>query len=464
MNRLGILVTAKEIVSERLKKLFRQHQILFGDSASVSKQSCHTILYWGRTERYEAPTSLLKLNDPQRLPANRTVLSRQLQAHGLRVRFFQLQERSQLLQTQCYKALVFHLEVISLYCGFQQIAINRRSRRQRLLLREAVKAVYAAGMDFAEVELAVQANDGFELLNIDFAPQLSEEAEGEMVQALKRYDQAYQAAQRLIHRDIQLGADCELVLSTCDGKAVMASRYLSKQGRVGCDGVMLRGRGMIYPLVELRTLPSHDYKKQVQEIAVSLQLAINRIKRPDLGWFAGGMSLQGLPTGGHLHVSGAWLHAELLRVLDNYMALPYLLLEDDASLRRRPQYGGLGDFRRKNHGGFEYRCLPSWIVSPRLVLSVCALLRYLVEFWRTLRQRPLNDPALQLAFYNGEKTACRDAVEQIWQELQDKASFSPYYRHASYIFTQGLGGHTVDTLQDIRSPWKSFLQVADRKI
>ena len=75
-------------------------------------------------------------------------------------------------------------------------------------------------------------------------------------------------------------------------------------------------------------------------------------------------------------MSRIWLTSRLLRVLDNYLALPFILIEDQNTKLRRPRYGFLGDFRRKTHGGFEYRTLPSWIVSPRITKGVIASSTY----------------------------------------------------------------------------------------
>ncbi|MCZ4142661.1 hypothetical protein BZG17_33240, partial [Escherichia coli] len=106
-------------------------------------------------------------------------------------------------------------------------------------------------------------------------------------------------------------------------------------------------------------------------------------------WQAGSMPQRGLPLGGHVHFSGITLNGELLRTLDNYLALPLAMLQDPRGDARRPRYGALGDFRLKSHGGFEYRTLPSFLVSPLVAKGVVGLAGLIASNYRRLRQRPL---------------------------------------------------------------------------
>lgn len=101
------------------------------------------------------------------------------------------------------------------------------------------------------------------------------------------------------------------------------------------------------------------------------------------------MPQPGFPLGGHLHFSGVSLNGALLRALDNYLALPLALLEDKRATRRRPHYGNLGDFRRQSYGGFEYRTLPSFLISPQLAKGVIGMAFLIASQYPRLQRRPL---------------------------------------------------------------------------
>ena len=128
--------------------------------------------------------------------------------------------------------------------------------------------------------------------------------------------------------------------------------------------------------------------------------------------------MRGYPLGGHLHFSRCWMNGHLLRALDNYLALPLILIEDESTRGRRPRYGYLGDFRKKSHGGFEYRTLPSWLASPVVTRGVFALASLIVNnYWR-LPRKPLQEPDIQAAYYSGDKRRLQDEVAMLWKDLE----------------------------------------------
>src|SRR5690606_772207 len=132
-----------------------------------------------------------------------------------------------------------------------------------------------------------------------------------------------------------------------------------RSGDVGCDRIWLRGdstRSKL-PIAELRPKPSHNPKELVTNLYRLLIKADNMIQHEGVQFLAGSTPLKGYPIGGHIHFSNVDINSFLLRALDNYLALPCVLIEDPKGLKRRPRYGHLGDYRLKPHGGFEYRVL-----------------------------------------------------------------------------------------------------------
>ncbi|MNC37864.1 hypothetical protein D3C75_864470 [compost metagenome] len=166
------------------------------------------------------------------------------------------------------------------------------------------------------------------------------------------------------------------------------------------------------------------------------------------------MPQRGFPLGGHVHFSGVPLTAELLRVLDNYLALPVAAIEDSSSFRRRPLYGNLGDFREQSYGGFEYRTLPSFLVSPLVTKGVIALARLIAENVEVLTLRPLQQDEIYQAFYTGNQKILRNALPRL---INDITSTTTYHRYENYIspFLEAvISGRTWDESSDIRRLWK----------
>jgi hypothetical protein len=166
------------------------------------------------------------------------------------------------------------------------------------------------------------------------------------------------------------------------------------------------------------------------------------------------MPLQGFPLGGHIHFSRVWLNPQLLRALDNYLALPLMLIEADTTRRRRPRYGFLGDFRRQTHGGFEYRTLPSWMVSPQVAVGVLSLASLIADGYPKLTSRPLDDIPLLEAYYTGDKDAALPAVRQLLGELERLTGHAAFAADLEPLKSRILRMEPWNELADIRRYWK----------
>jgi hypothetical protein len=272
-------------------------------------------------------------------------------------------------------------------------------------------------------------------------------------EAIHKFAQEAENSQR-DKMEAMLGADPEFLLRNDKGKVTFASRFLEKEGPVGCDAIVLPGFRKIYPLAELRPEPSRDVGQLIINIRRTMQLASRRIPDVNLQWLAGGMPVKGFPLGGHIHFSGVWLNSELLRVLDNYLALPLILLEDATTGNRKPKYGFLGDFRRKRYGGFEYRVLPSWMVTPAVAKGVCSIAKLIADQYPLLQARPLNDPELQKAYYEGDKSRIRPLIPGLWGDLTRLANYRKYEKYLTPLKSMLLRQESWNEQHDIRRGWK----------
>ncbi|MFC3344847.1 hypothetical protein ACFOHW_21005 [Paenibacillus abyssi] len=331
----------------------------------------------------------------------------------------------------------------------------------RRITRTAVRALYTLGLDIGEVEVCVDDAGRTAVRRVELPPPPDLAGGGVWSAALQRfaadYDAARGAARAAEPGPLRIGADPEFVLLREDGRVASAARYLDPRGEAGCDAVPV-GRRLLYPVAELRPAPADGPAALAAALQQLLRRAAGRIGEPGLRWLAGGMPVPGLALGGHIHLSGVWLSSRLLRTLDSCVAFPLALVEDPAGLARRPRYGWLGDFRRKPHGGFEYRTPPSWLVSPAAARAAFALAMLAAHETWTLGARygdlPSEQEELVQAYYAGDKAALYRGMEPFMNRLAATPSYRTLAQWIEPLFDAIGHGRTWDEQLDIRHKWR----------
>ncbi len=302
--------------------------------------------------------------------------------------------------------------------------------------RYAVRVVYATGLDQAEVIIRCDSRRQATVLRIRAT-----------AHSVRPEQQAEDAS-------FLLGMDPEFVIVNAQGKLVPASRFLDFDGSVGYDTATIKGRPDLHPLAELRPAPSAEPDELVRNLRKTMWQAAARITDPSLRWVAGGMPVRGMPLGGHIHFSGVPLRASLVRALDNYMAMPLLLLEHPSGIDRRRKYGQLGDIRLKAYGGFEYRTLPSLLNSPTLTKGALAMAKLIALHSSRLTKRYLDQERYASAYYQGDKQALLEPVERVWQELVRLPGYGDYAAELSRV-KQWIDNRRVwEETVDFRVYWR----------
>ncbi|MGO4111250.1 putative amidoligase domain-containing protein [Paenibacillus sp. YAF4_2] len=311
----------------------------------------------------------------------------------------------------------------------------------RRVIRTAIAGLYAVGIDIGEADVAL-GTDGRASMRAARKNRKATPALWEKV---------------ILPQDAKLliGADPEFVLIRPDGKIAPASRYLGEGvgGAAGSDA-MLVGRRLVYPVAELRPEPAADVAGLAANVRRLLLRAAELVRDPSLRWAAGAMPVPGLALGGHIHLSGVRLTPRLLRLLDSYAAMPLALVEDPAGRGRRPRYGILGDYRLQPHGGFEYRTLPSWLVSPAAAKAAFALALLCAREADALHDIPALDERYVEAYYAGDRTelaGCLDRVAGAMSATDSYAALAPYIEP---VLDAARRGVTWDERADIRIKWR----------
>jgi len=312
------------------------------------------------------------------------------------------------------------------------------------LERIASRAVYVAGWQAGQVRLELRGKQVVVLA----CKELRECNKLEARHALSEWDHS-------IEQQVLVGMDPEFVLLREDGRIALASRFLRRGGIAGSDGIRVRDR-IVHPVVELRPPPAGEPDELLRNVRGALIRAAHVIHDRHLRWVASGMPVRGLSLGGHIHISGIELTNEVVRVLDHYVALPFLMIEDSHSQRRRPAYGCLGDVRRQPHGGFEYRTLPSWLVAPQYTYAAIVLCKLAAVHSGHFKLRAWTDGTVQEAYYAGDKQALLPIIRQLHEEWLSLPAYAPYSKKLIPFWKKALHGTAWSWSSDLRETWKLF--------
>lgn len=366
---------------------------------------------------------------------------------GLRVRYD--------VEICCLQAIRIKRRDTSGMGGAQESVLDREAASTlfKRIERLATKTLYTVGLDHGAVRLEASGKSGCAVISINPRPWKGMTDLSAMYRAGWKQLQSELDEERHHNAAPILGMDPEfLLVQMPESKIVPASRFLERTGVAGCDSVTIGGR-RIYPVAELRPAPSSEPRELLAHLMRAFAAASRSISDHSLIWQAGGMPQRGLPLGGHVHFSGVTLNGELLRALDNYLALPLAVLQDPRGSGRRPRYGALGDFRLKSYGGFEYRTLPSFLVSPLVAKGVVALAGLIARDYQQLRQRPLAKAAIHTAFYEGNREVMQAYIPALLDDLTNMDGFERYEQYAAPLISQLRQGRTWDESRDIRKLW-----------
>ena len=345
-------------------------------------------------------------------------------------------------------------------------AVGAPLKRAVVARRLAVRATYCLGLDFALVDVGVfPRKDGRPLLavcSVEPAPKLGPKGKENLVTALRELvqliekEKAYRQGLDPYPPMVTLGTDPEFVLrERSTQRLLMANRFFPRYGRAGYDArpiLYQEQRG--YPLVEIRCAPASEPLMLIRELAGSLRVAHRRLPRYGVEWLAGGQPFPKISCGGHMHIHGAPLNFRLIRALDHYLGVPLMLCEHplSASLRRK-QYGLLGEFRVKSHGGFEYRCPASWLVSPRYAYATASLTWLIARNYPKLRADWLWYREAQQAFYQADGRYFRPHLARLHQDLACLTDYDQVGDIIQWFFEQLMEGKRWPEDRNFRRRW-----------
>lgn len=365
-----------------------------------------------------------------------------------------------------YRVHVFDLEPIYM----QRIEIGRRrtiaikpnsSQEARRVGELAVRAFYTAGLDVGAVDIGISSRGRLYLINISACPRMGRAialAYAKHIQAWIKRMEVYWTRSLLSGPKCPqylIGADPEFALRDArTGRMIFASDYFPMQGLVGCDARRVKLGRSGYPLAEIRPTPTQCPLELYEGIIRALRRANRLMPSRYVQWRAGTLPFSQLPVGGHIHFS-MLPTGPLLRALDNYLAVIFLLLENPAAARsRRKKYGWLGDYRLKTHGGFEYRVVPSWLVSPVFARGALCLAKVIGCDWPYLRFDLFIRPEAKMAFRQADQDYFRAQLPTLLAAIRSLPTYETYATEIEALLSFIEQNKRWKTSDDIRRSWR----------
>jgi len=414
------------------------------------------IMQWDQYVTTHPALYLLNRKEAVQQVADTAVCRRLLQLNGIP----SMMEQSSNWTRKYYIAL-FQYEVMGVYLFqkpfWQKKAIPQRgifvpkskyTAEIRRAIRLAISALYAVGLDFGGVVVGVPSSRSLKIMHIEATPRETPLLVERYVRTFSRFCRQLSAQEEPV-----LGTDIEFLLVDRDGQLVPASQFFPYQGWAGYDAYRDPQNRAVHPIAELRPRPSRHPLQLYRNLYAAMKLAYKRVKDANLAWLAGNQPIAHLPIGGHLHFSQVPLHFLLIRVLDEYLALPFRILEDPRGVSRRPRYGMLGDVRNKAHG-FEYRTLSSFIYTPKITLATFTLAKFLVQHHMKLPVGAFLRPEVLQAYYRGNGAELYSLAEEKMTLVESLPEFESIRQQVAPLFQRVREGAPMDEKQDIRPAWR----------
>lgn len=355
-----------------------------------------------------------------------------------------------------YEVLIADLEIVSVkvttFIKGKQQAKYIRERDNQKIADLARRVTYLVGLDIAMVTIVLTAKRRYKVVDINSSPETRDKDFERIVEKIK--DMA-DRERELRWIEVKMGADPEfMILNSKTGKMISASEFFPREGIVGCDNIRIPNRQQ-RPVAEVRPRPDTSPLELVVNIRQALTSASRLAPYRNTRWIAGSQPVNGYSIGGHIHFSNIKLDGGLLRALDNYLGIPVFLIENPTTAaKRRKKYGFIGDYRLKEHGGFEYRTLGSWLVSQKIATAVLCLAKIVANRYAEIPQNYLNTAEAQQAFYKGDQEFFRPMFNSLWANIESLDLYQQYQEELQIIPEMIRNNVIWDEKGDLRRGWK----------
>lgn len=351
------------------------------------------------------------------------------------------------------KTVWLHQRVNQVQDAFTEVPVDSDEQARKVCLL-AVRAVHALGLECGLVSIGIGPQGVAWVLDVAPSPVLRGRMLDIYATGVTDYMERQDRQRTGGDSNLLLGTDLEFMFKTRQGKMMLASKYFPKQGTVGCDARTFAGDRDKRPLAEVRPAPARTPEELCKNIETALTEAGKMARYAQPQWVAGSAPFDRFPIGGHIHFSGLPYTGRIVQLLDVYVGLPMMLIEDPISAaRRRPRYGFLGDIRHKGYGGFEYRTPSSFLVDPDIALGALALAYTVAVHHQQLPYLPLHTAENSKAFYRTDRDQLLVMALEAREHLSRTPTYARYRDVIDPIFDMVVQDEVWDESVDIRTAW-----------
>lgn len=244
-----------------------------------------------------------------------------------------------------------------------------------------------------------------------------------------------------------IGSDPEFLIYDSEGTFIPANSVVprSTSAEVGTDGHSATGE-MRPQYADCPRLHARNVANAIRNL--KLMLPSGYIVRA-------GNGRRQEPTGGHIHIGNIPHSQRITKAMDNYLSPICLMLSDVQAWQDRVlngSYGKLSDVRQQEHGGFEYRAPPSWLVGQGMAESILCV-AYVTAHGAHRQKLPRLDIVNNDAYKRCDKDFYRPHMETIFKGLTKAPLYGRYRHPIAALKSMILLGKTWQEDRDIMERW-----------
>jgi hypothetical protein len=176
----------------------------------------------------------------------------------------------------------------------------------------------------------------------------------------------------------KFGADLELMLRNNKTNKFLNGHLLSNKQFGYDDAIAIHQNRVSHPIIEIRPKPASRIEQLHHHLMIMFQKFKRQTEKFDLEVITDPNPFGRFFLGGHIHFGNTPFTFQEVRLLDQFVAIPYALAEKKPSFERRTSYGMLGAVRENQYNGFEYRVLPTWFHIIPSCLPMLLWIQYLI--------------------------------------------------------------------------------------
>ncbi|MCT8139895.1 hypothetical protein H1D32_20635 [Anaerobacillus sp. CMMVII] len=212
----------------------------------------------------------------------------------------------------------------------------------------------------------------------------------------------YEIQKHSIRRGITFGADLELMLKNEKSKKFMNADILTSNEFGFDQAIAVNNHQVFHPIVEIRPKPAVTMVELHMNLLTLYQQFESQAAKYQLSAITDPNPIGRFFLGGHLHFGNIPFTFQHVRLLDQFVTIPFALVERNPSVLRRQSYGRLGSVRENDFQGFEYRVLPTWYQHIPSCLPLLLWVEYLLKNSEEITTRLIDQKFIK-AYYNQEK-------------------------------------------------------------